>query len=300
MDRRKHLPTTETAQTLEERWRHLTIANDFVFCKAMLDRDLCREVLEVVLGMPIDHVEYIDRQHPLDSAPNEHAVRLDVYARDGKGTVYDVEMQASDTYELPKRARFYHAQMAIEQLDQGRPYSELGSAFAIFICRFDPFGRGGKVYSFESRCREFDGLSLNDGATTLFLAAIPRRENEDTASSQLDDLLDYIARGAVAGTLSARLDERVKAVIRNAEWRREYMIMSALEQDWRKRGYDQGLEQGLEQGREEGRLAGANRLGALVSRLLAANRTDDAARVATDPTYREQLYRELDIPEEGA
>ena len=78
------------------------------------------------------------------------------------------------------------------------------------------------------------------------------------------------------------------------------MIMSALEQDWRKRGYDQGLEQGLEQGREEGRLAGANRLGALVSRLLAANRTDDAARVATDPTYREQLYRELDIPEEGA
>jgi hypothetical protein len=35
---------------LDKRWRSLTIANDFVFCKVMLDPNLCKEVIEAFLA----------------------------------------------------------------------------------------------------------------------------------------------------------------------------------------------------------------------------------------------------------
>ena len=90
---------------IDKRWEKLTIANDFVFCKTMLNADLCRDVLEAILGVPIDHVEHISRQEQIDASPDAKGIRLDVYVRDEEGTVYNVEMQATDTFELPQRSR---------------------------------------------------------------------------------------------------------------------------------------------------------------------------------------------------
>ena len=109
-------------------WEDLTIANDFVFCKAMLDEGLCRDVLEAVLQVEIDHVEHVERQHVIDAGPQSKAVRLDVYVRDGKGTVYDVEMQVCREPGLARRSRYYHAQMAMEQLERGASYRRLPDA----------------------------------------------------------------------------------------------------------------------------------------------------------------------------
>ena len=41
-------------QELEARWKSLTIANDFVFGKVMLDEDLCKDVLEAILATDIE------------------------------------------------------------------------------------------------------------------------------------------------------------------------------------------------------------------------------------------------------
>ncbi len=45
--------------------------------------------------------------------------------------------------------------------------------------------------------------------------------------------------------------------------------------------------------KEEGRAEGENRLGALISKLMSLGRTDDIAKVVSDPGYRSQLYREF-------
>lgn len=54
---------------LDRRWRSLTITNDFVFGKVMLDSDVCREVLEAILEKPIERIEYVGRQDELDETP---------------------------------------------------------------------------------------------------------------------------------------------------------------------------------------------------------------------------------------
>ena len=266
-------------------WESLTIANDFVFCKAMLDEGLCRDVLEAVLGIPIDHVEHVERQHVIDAGPGAKSVRLDVYVRDGSGAVFDVEMQVTGDPGLPRRARYYHAQMATEQLERGASYRDLPRAFSIFFCLFDPFGRGRRVYSFESRCEQDLGLALADGAKTVFLAATSPRDG--ALPEALNSLLDYIAGGAASGDLPERMDGRVRDVIGSSEWRREYMLLEWRDQD--------NVEKGRRLGREEGLAEGAESLGKLIAALLKQGRVDDASKAASDPAERERLAAELGI-----
>lgn len=120
--------TIKRIQDIDAAWDDLTITNDFVFCKAMLNPELCKDVLEAILQVPIERIEYVGRQEELDTDPENKGVRLDVYVRDGKGTVYDVEMQSSDTRELPQRTRYYHALMALDQIGRGERYNRLKAA----------------------------------------------------------------------------------------------------------------------------------------------------------------------------
>jgi predicted transposase/invertase (TIGR01784 family) len=278
-------------------WESLTIANDFVFCKAMLDEGLCKDVLEAVLGIEIDRVEHVERQHVVDAGPGSKSVRLDVYVRDGSGAVFDVEMQMGNDPGLARRSRYYHAQMATEQLERGASYRDLPDAFSIFFCLFDPFGLGRRVYSFENRCREVDGLPLGDGATTVFLAATSPADGSQ--GGPLNSLLDYIAGGDASGDLPARVDERVREVIGSSEWRREYMLLEWRDQDNVEKGIKIGLERGKAEGHAEGRAEGfaegAKSLGDLITALLAQGRTDDIAKAASDPAERERLMAELGI-----
>ena len=244
----------ETLRSLEERWQNLTITNDFVFCKAMLDPDLCREVLEAILDISIERVEYVGHQDQLDASPSGKTIRLDVYVRDENGTVFNVEMQSANTRELPQRSRYYHALMSIDQLSRGDSYRSLKSAYVIFICNFDLFGENQRVYYFENTCRGSSHLTLGDGARTIFLAANAPRDAE--SSSPLNELLDYVSTGEVTGSLSAKLAAAVADVLDNQKWRLEYMILEVRDQLNFDRGKDEGLVKGREIGFAEGHEAG--------------------------------------------
>ncbi len=234
--------TMKRVQDIDEGWERLTITNDFVFCKAMLNVDLCREVLEAILQVPIERIEYVGRQEVLDTDVQNKGVRLDVYVRDDEGTVYNVEMQSTDTYELPQRTRYYQALMALDQINRGEAYTKLKGTFVIFICGFDPFKDGRRVYLFENTCQGNPTIRLGDGARTVFLAATAPHEND--VSDRLNELLDYVSSGAVSGELSERLDAEVARVLDNKKWRLEYMIQQVREQLSFERGEASGFEKG--------------------------------------------------------
>ena len=73
------------------KWEELGISNDFLFGKIMRDPELCKELLQRILpNEEIDHVEYPELQKTINLDADARSVRLDVYIKDGKGTVYDV------------------------------------------------------------------------------------------------------------------------------------------------------------------------------------------------------------------
>ncbi len=187
------------------------------------------------------------------------SVRLDVYVRDGKGTIYDnklprckqrgirpsfakfaaqqaagnqtlffIEMQVADTKELPKRIRYYQSMIDLQMIDRGQSYRKLNPSYVIFICQFDLFDMGRHIYSFENICKEDKDIFLGDGAVRIFLNADGKL---DDVSRELKAFLDYVAGKESEDSFVRKLEEAVKAAKKNREWRHEYMTLLMRDQE---------------------------------------------------------------------
>ena len=147
----------------------LTIKDNFMFGAVMMNEEICRELLELVLGFRIAKVT-VSREKSYVYHPKYKGVRLDIIAADEKNTHYDVEMQVSRKAKPGKRSRYYHSQIDMDLLLTGEDYETLPDAYVIFICDFDPFDKKKYRYTFDSLCREDHDLLLEDGSHTVFLS----------------------------------------------------------------------------------------------------------------------------------
>ena len=86
----------------------LTIMNDVVFGVVMRQEKYCKPLLEFILGIKIKKIVYENDQETI-SAPviKAKSIRLDVYVEDNAGTVYDIEVQTTNKYNVGKRTRYY-------------------------------------------------------------------------------------------------------------------------------------------------------------------------------------------------
>ncbi|MBR1497339.1 MAG: Rpn family recombination-promoting nuclease/putative transposase [Oscillospiraceae bacterium] len=203
----------------------LTIVDDFMFGAVMSDPRLCRPLLELVLGVKIRRIEYPEPQKTIRERRGSKSIRLDVYVEDEAGTVYDVEIQTEQKKGLPKRMRYYQGLIDLHILEKGEDYTGLKKSFVIFICTYDPFGKGRWVYTFENRCREDTGIVLDDGAAKIVLNTKGRI---GPISDGLKALLRYMDGSAPEGEYVKALDSAVALVRSDEKWRREYMVLNEL------------------------------------------------------------------------
>lgn len=70
-------------------------------------------------------MEYPEAHKSIRPDADAKSVRLDVYVSDDKGTVYDIEMQMTDTKELPKRTRYYQSMIDLQLIDRVEYYKNL-------------------------------------------------------------------------------------------------------------------------------------------------------------------------------
>ena len=193
----------------------------------------------------IGRVEYPELQKEIKPDADARSVRLDVYTKDDKDRVFDIEMQMTVTKELPKRSRYYHSMLDLQLIDKGQTYAKLKPSFVIFICLADMFGAGRHKYTFETVCREDRTIWLGEERTTIFLNADSQMED---VSKELTAFLNYAAGCVSEDPFVKKLDEAVKEAKRNREWRREYMTLLMRDQE--------NIEKGRKEGRREGRKEG--------------------------------------------
>ena len=235
-------------------WEEIGLSNDFIFGKVMSDPELCKELLERILpGLEIDHIEYPELQKPIKEDIDARSVRLDVYVKDGKNTVYDIEIQKVNTRELPKRSRYYQGMMDLQLIDSGQPYKKLNQSYVIFICLEDVFGKNRHIYTFENICREDPEIKLRDGAIKIFLNA---KSNLNDVSSELRAFLDYLGGKKSEDEYVQKLEKAVREAKRNRKWRHEYMTLLMRDQENQEIGEERGRREGRLEGRREGQLEG--------------------------------------------
>lgn len=78
-----------TTKTIQQ----LNLEDDFLFAKVMSDKEVCRKVLEKILGVSIREVSVPATQKTINTLYDGKGIRLDVYLNDNEGTVYNVEME---------------------------------------------------------------------------------------------------------------------------------------------------------------------------------------------------------------
>ena len=181
-------------ETKQTKWEELSISNDFLFGKVMQNPELCKELLQRILpDLNIERIEYPELQKSINMDMDARSVRLDVYVKDEKEVVYDIEMQVSHTKELPKRSRYYQS-----------------------------------IYTFANICKEDGSISMGDEAVKIFLNA---KGTLDDVSDELKAFLDYVAGKKPKNAYVERLEEAVKEAKKNREWRHEYMTLLMRDQE---------------------------------------------------------------------
>ncbi len=218
-------------------WEALGISNDFIFGKVMQDPKLCKRLLEIILHVKIKRISYPVRQKNVEIYEDARGIRLDVYVDDDKGTVYNIEMQAANNDNFPKRSRYYGSLIDLDMLERGETYRKLKKSYVIFICTFDLFGQGRHLYSFENRCIQDTSLALDDGAYRIFLNA---KGTANDVSPECKAFLEYVAGKPSDDEFVQALEKRVHEVKINKEWRREYMTLHMRDLVNREEGREEG------------------------------------------------------------
>lgn len=269
------LPQTEAS------YANVDITDDFMFAYVMQRPDLCIELLEYLFpGHKIQRVDYLAAdegsditvvvengvaktypvaQKTLVVAFGKKGIRMDIYLDDGN-IVYNIEMQATRTGHLPKRSRYYAGQVDINQLNRGQEYDQLKPTYIIFICKFDPFGKGLYQYTFSNKCDEVDGLELGDESYKIFLNTAGTKECPDEKDSSgkiegnsrisdgMKELLRYMNNTKDYPVESAQYDliKKIDAAVahakRDEEWRLAYMTYQANQREAELRGEARGDE----------------------------------------------------------
>lgn len=205
--------------TPEEKWERATIANNFIFYKVMHNNpEICKELLEILLEMKLDRIE-MRQEEEVEIDYGKKGIRMDVYAY-GVDKAFNIELQTSDTGELPERARYYQGVLDVDQLNKGVEYSELRTSYVIFICIPDIFKKGLGKYSFENICKENSEVVLNDRAYKYFFIA---KNYDKILNEDQKDFLRLVLSNECSSEFSNKISKMVEAAKHNTQWRKQFM-----------------------------------------------------------------------------
>ena len=224
-----------------KQFEELEFRDDFMFDITMRDKELCRDVIERLTGQPVGELTDVQSQKEIRITIDGKPIRLDIYTKDDT-TIYDAEMQnlnrkTIDSLALPKRTRFYQSSIDMDFISRGGYFKNLPESRIMFICTFDPFGRGMSKYTFRERCDEDPELMLSDGAEKTFFNCC--YEKNDIPEG-LRSFYDYVEYGKASDDLTKRIEAAVQQAKKSEKWRSEYMKERALFQELKEEGREEG------------------------------------------------------------
>ena len=257
---------------LRERYRTLPLSDNFMFGEVMRVTHLCISFLQRLLGAEIDHIEYLteenkawtNKEHTISNSPTSHGIRVDVYLRDGKGTVYSIEMDTSGNVTVyQKRLRFNQSAIDRNNLLKGEDYIKLPDTFLIAISTKDFFDRGLALYKrkmliegyqSEDGTQTIEDFPYQDGTHLYILNADYRIGNADP---EILEFLRCIRENDTDPThytcgWMKEICQKIHELRDDPAKEAEYMNYDAILMDEHRKGLEEGLEKGLEKGRKEG------------------------------------------------
>ena len=245
----------ETQLALREKWRTLTITDNFLFEKVMRNKRICKRLIEKILGMTIADISFPESEKVIDMRRDSKGVRLDVYVTDMDGNIYDIEMQCTNEgpEALGGRTRYYQSMIDADTFSKGSDYRNLRTTYIIFICTFDFLGHGEPLYECKTCWTKKSRDIIQDKSTKIFLnstvgTADATPDQYPEVDKDLFYLLQYIHTHVIHGDFVKEIDEELTNIKFSETQEVAYMTyeMELLVR------HNDGIREGIAIGREEG------------------------------------------------
>ncbi|MBQ8510655.1 MAG: PD-(D/E)XK nuclease family transposase [Clostridia bacterium] len=123
--------------------------DDTFMTRVFTDNPLCTQfVLRIIMDKPDLIVTEVRAQKDMRNLYGR-SVRLDVFATDNEGKIYNIEVQRRDSGAIPRRARYNSSMIDANVTEPGEKFEQLAETYVIFIMEHDIFHRGLPEYHIE-------------------------------------------------------------------------------------------------------------------------------------------------------
>ena len=230
-------------------WSELTFSDNYIFCKVMLNEDLCKKFIEILLGITVSRIEYLNTENQIENYYEGRGIRMDVFVKDSE-RVFNLEMQSGDYDSLLLRARYYQSATDVATTKRRTKFKNLKESFIVFICVDDPFGLNIPVYTKKTSFAETELIPYDDKTHIVFYNA--SAYGRITENSELRSVLRFVYENTPQSDFTNRLEVSSNDAKARSEWEDDYMFFQDILEDEIEKARDAGLEQGFEEGLEQG------------------------------------------------
>ena len=228
------------ARYLENLKKFRLMDDDFM---AVVFEDIpCTEtLLRIILKRDDFIVKNVRPQYEIKNLGGR-SVRLDIFAEDCDGQVYNIEVQRKDRGAVRKRARYNSSLIDAHITDPGDDYNQLAEVYVIFITEHDVMKAGRPIYHID-RVIEETGEKFDDGSHIIYVNSLIRDNTElgklmhDFFCTDPDDMNYKV------------LSDRVRYFKENEKG---VKTMCRIMQELREEGYNEGWEGGWAGGMADG------------------------------------------------
>ena len=190
--------------TLEEKREKVAgfnVMDDVFFQKMMEDKEVCEEILRIILENSKMRVIECVPQASIKNL-NGKSVVLDVLCRDSDGKYCNVEVQKADDDDHQKRVRYNAALVSMYTMQAGKDYKELPDVKVVFISRFDVFKADHAMYHVDRVVRE-TGQKVENGQSEIYVNA--KVKDQTSVSELMEYFTDSNGRKEICPKLSNRV-----------------------------------------------------------------------------------------------
>ena len=142
--------------------------DDLFFSCCFNDNISCVQyILRIIMDKQDLIVKTAKTQYTIENVYGR-GVRLDVFAEDSAGKLYNIEIQKKDEGAVAQRARYNSSMLDVNNLEKGANFNRLPDTFIIFITENDVLRGGKQIYHIERVIKE-TGQNFGDGSKIIYV-----------------------------------------------------------------------------------------------------------------------------------
>ena len=187
----------------------------------------------------------VNTQDDIHLFKDSHSVILDCLAVDSEGNLYNIEVQATNTGNLRKRARYISSAIDVKYtLEAGeKDYNKIKDQIVIFLMEDDIFDKGKQLYEFK-RYDDQSKLSLDDGSRIIYINAKNKGRKE----------LDNLMQSLISSDYKTMKDDVIKecAMYYKTSEIGEDEVCEAM-REYAAKSFNSGKAEGKTEGKAEGK-----------------------------------------------